>query len=217
MPVVRSAEGRSARPPVGTVLVSTAAYSGERPQVSHLFTSAPCFTSSAAVSKFRFSAASSSGVTRSGSVRFTSARPSSSRMRAHSAQPRRAANSSGVMPPDGRACMRGSAVTCRSKLFSSERASASAPALSSSRTIAGCPSAAAHINAVWLRQVSRWSTLAPRFSSSLAASTLLVRATIISAVWPSGLAASTLAPAFSRRSITSTLPATAASDSGVEP
>ena len=216
MAVVLSSDGRSARPPVGSVFMSTAAYSGARPQVSHLFTSAPRRTSKAAVSKLRLMVASSSGVTRSGSVRFTSAPPSSSSC-AHSAQPRRAAYSSGVKPPEGRACLRGSAVTCRSQSFTVERALTSAPCCSSSFTMAGCASAAAHISAVWPRQRSRTFTFAPRLSSSFAASTLLVRAMIIRAVMPSSLDDSTSAPAASSLRITSTLPVTAASDSGVEP
>jgi len=67
-------------------------------------------------------------------------------------------------------------------LFTVARALTSAPAAISARTIAGWSCAAAHINAVWPRHFSTALTCAPCFSRTRAASTRLVRATIINAV-----------------------------------
>ncbi len=88
--VVSSSDGRSGRPPCGSVLKSTARYSGVRPQKSHLLTFAPASSKYFAVSKCAFSSARSSGVTPSGSVRSTAA-PAPTSAFAHSRQPWRAA------------------------------------------------------------------------------------------------------------------------------
>ena len=64
----------------------------------------------------------------------------------------------------------------------------SAPRATSSLTMSGWFSVTAHINAVCARTVSFAFTLAPRSSSSVTASTLPVRAAVISAVSPPGVA-----------------------------
>ena len=76
---------------------------------------------------------------------------------------------------------------------------------------------AAQCSGVWPPQVSRASTFAPAFSSSLAASMLPVRATSCSAVSPSWLTALGLAPALSSSPDIRVLPVRAASLSGVAP
>jgi hypothetical protein len=98
-----------------------------------------------------------------------------------------------------------------------DRASTSAPASTRTRTMAGWFCAAAHISAVCPRHRSTALTLAPFRSSARAASTRPLRATTISAVWPSAFGDSTSAPAASSRSMRTASPPTAAVDSGVAP
>ena len=76
-------------------------------------------------------------------------------------------------------------------------------------TTAAWFSAAAHISAVCPRHASCVFTLAPKVSSIFTASTLPVRAAVISAVSPSPKAALGSAPAFRRASTIATLPTVA--------
>ena len=62
-------------------------------------------------------------------------------------------------------------------------------------------SAAAHINAVWPRQLSCLLTSAPRANRSFMGAGRPVRAAVINTVSPSGEAPLGLAPALRRRSI----------------
>ncbi len=143
--------------------------------------------------------------------------PAFSRTRAQSTHPCRAANRSGVNPPSGIHFSRGSLVTCRSQFHVTCRAFTSAPCAINSCAISGCDSATAHISAVCCRHCSLELTSAPCASSTLAASTLPVRATVISAVSPSLLAALASAPASSSFAIIGALPFTHARYNGVTP
>jgi hypothetical protein len=105
----------------------------------------------------------------------------------------------------------------RSKLRTTARASTSAPLDASSFTISGWRRAAAHMSAVWPPKRSVAFTFAPRLISSFAASTLPVRATLISAVCPSAFGDSTSAPAASSSCRIAASPASAASSIGVTP
>ncbi len=122
-----------------------------------------------------------------------------------------------MKPPGGSHLSRGSAVRCRSQVTTVERVFTSAPASTSTRTIAAWPCAAAHISGVWPRQISPASTLAPRASSAFAASALPVWAQVCSAVSPSGPVAFGLTPALSSCSTTAALPLSQASAIGVTP
>ena len=88
--VVSSSDNLSGRPPCGSVLKSTARYSGVRPQKSHLLTFAPASSKYFAVSKCAFNSALINGVTPSGSVRSMAA-PAATSAFAQSRHPWRAA------------------------------------------------------------------------------------------------------------------------------
>ena len=79
-----------------------------------------------------------------------------------------------------------------------------------------CPSAAAHIKAVWSR-ASRALGSAPFASRASTAARLPVRAAVISTVSPPRSAASGSAPAARNRLTRPALPLVAASDSGGTP
>ena len=93
----------------------------------------------------------------------------------------------------------------------------SAPASISNRTTSALFSAAAHISAVWPRQLSIALTAAPRASSALTTLVLPVRAAVIRMVSPAGMSALASAPASRSASTTSGLPLAQANDSGVIP
>src|SRR6185437_7056766 len=139
------------------------------------------------------------------------------RICAHSRQLSRAAYMSGVSPPLLVSFARPSAVMWRCHSRTIERPFTSAPLDASNFTIAGWRRAAAHMSAVCPPNCSTAFTLAPCFRSSSAASTFPVRATSISAVWPSSFGDSTSAPASSSSFMTATLPVVAASCIGIAP
>ena len=97
----------------------------------------------------------------------------------------------------------------------SERAPTSAPPSSNAPAAARWFSAAAHISAVWPRQPSRRFGSAPRSRSTRTASARPVRAVVISAVSPSGVAQFGSAPASSRSAMNAALPFSHATPSGV--
>ena len=98
-----------------------------------------------------------------------------------------------------------------------ERASTSAPAASSRATASALFSAAAHISAVWPRQLSVASIVAPAARSWSSTATRPVRAATIRTVSPAGVAVFGSAPAASSAPTTAGSPLSAASASGVMP
>ena len=97
----------------------------------------------------------------------------------------------------------------RRSAVNADRASISAPAASSDLTAFARSSIAAHVKAVVPVRVSRALTVAPWFTSCVTASTRPVRDASISAVCPSGCAASARrrsAPASKSRSSSAALP-----------
>ena len=137
----------------------------------------PASISAPATSNWPFISASTSAVWLSGSISLMLA-PEDASTFTQSTHPARAASSRAVKPPGGSHLSRGSAVRCRSQVTTVERTLTSAPASTSTRTIAACPCAAAHISGVWPRQLSPALTFAPRASSAFAASTLPVCAQV---------------------------------------
>ena len=155
--------------------------------------------------------------------------PRSSSSRVIAALPSRTAKSSGVMPPlaVGKARCRmipvPDAPPARAGTYSPlgivtfVRALTSAPRARSNSTMSVWFSITAHISAVCACTVSLALTFAPRSSSSVAASTLPVRAAVISAVSPPGVAVFGSAPASSSARIIAALPLVAARPIGVIP
>ena len=145
----------------GIVCASTAAHSAVRPTLSFRFTSMPLSISSpgdveVAVDQRQHQRALPIGIhgVRVG-LAVARAPPT------HGAQPSRAASSSAVRPPGGSHLSRGS--SCAGAPTRPRRSARRVGArLEQHRHIGGWPCAAAHISAVWPRQLSPASTEAPR-------------------------------------------------------
>ena len=106
----------------------------------------------------------------SGFGRSTSA-PASSIVFTQPRHPARAAYSSGVRPPVGRYCTRGSLLICVGQSVDRARIDRSAPFDTRNATISAWFSPAAHITADWSLNCSRRLTSAPCFTSSSATAT----------------------------------------------
>src|SRR5881394_456940 len=155
-----------------------------------------------------------SAVTPSGVGR-SMASPAATIARTHSAQPERVANKSGVKPPVGRYCARGSDVICAPQSLAAARARTSAPCAIKRFVSSALAPSAAHMSAVCSRQTSRALTSAPWANSSFATGAEPARAASISVVSPSAFAASTSAPASSSVATSGALPALTASLKGL--
>src|SRR6187402_811374 len=157
-----------------------------------------------------------SGVTPSGVGRSMSA-PAFSSDFTHSRQPERVAYRSGVSPPLGRYCARGSEVTWLPQSFTAARTSTSALCLMRKSTTAGLRASTAHISGVWSRSASRALTFAPALTSCSTMGNEPLRAASSSGVCPAALPRFGSALAFSSRRTSSASARFTASASAVAP
>ena len=166
-------------------------------------------------------AASASAPLPSAAVSFTSA-PASSKRRAESTSPWRAANSSGVKPPASKCSAPAGLVVLRRPVprncrLTIVRAPTAAPCASSTRAASGWRWAAAHISAVCPFSGSVASTSAPCSISASTAAGSPVAAQRMSAVSPASSPPPASTPAASSRRTTSVLRLAQPTHSGVAP
>ena len=142
-----ASRARPPRPRAASAFRSTAIYRAVRPHQSHGCGLAPWSSRYFATTGLLLSSATIIGVMPSGFGRSTST-PASTMAFTQPRHPERAAYSSGVRPPVGRYCTRGSLVICVSQSVAFARTERSAPFETRNATMSAWLSPAAHITAV---------------------------------------------------------------------